>query len=158
MSRVRDSGGDDEMRRVWELGVGNKLRSHVAAQTLCVGPVGWDRFASDLLRGVRGKGGSMKHTPGPFEAVNVSPFSCEIRDATGFVVATVGHTQGDVMDGRKGGVSGNAVLLAAAPSMLAALKLMVLHSRPYHDGDGAAWLHTRNIAEEAIARAEGGGE
>ena len=100
----------------------------------------------------------MKPTPGPFEAVNVSPFSCEIRDATGFVVATVGHTQGDVMDGRKGGVSGNAVLLAAAPSMLAALKLMVLHSRPYHDGDGAAWLHTRNIAEEAIARAEGGGE
>ena len=108
----------------------------------------------------------MNHTPGPYEAVNVSLYSCEIRDATGFVVATVRHTQQDEMDGRKGGVSGNAALLASAPDLLAACRAIVavltqpVQFSPQANADilrGDAATAVR-FAQAAIARAERGGE
>ena len=46
---------------------------------------------------------------------------------------------------------------AAAPELLAALKIMRVQFGTYTDGDGAAKFHACNIADAAINKAEGRG-
>jgi hypothetical protein len=66
----------------------------------------------------------------------------------------------DYTDGpscRKGITLDNAVLplMAAAPELLEALKILRAQIGDYRDGQGAAKFHACNIADAAIAKAEG---
>jgi len=66
----------------------------------------------------------------------------------------------DYTDGpscRKGITLDNAVLplMAAAPALLEALKILRAQIGDYRDGQGAAKFHACNIADAAIAKAEG---
>jgi hypothetical protein len=46
-------------------------------------------------------------------------------------------------------------LLAAADGLLTALKMIRVQFGDYRDGDGAAKYHACNVADAAIAKAEG---
>ena len=49
----------------------------------------------------------------------------------------------------------NESLIAAAPELLEALKILRTQFGDYKDGDGATKFHACNIADAAIAKAEG---
>jgi hypothetical protein len=70
---------------------------------------------------------------------------------------TVSVNYADGPSCRKGITLDNAVmpLMAAAPELLEALKILRTQIGDYLDGQGAAKFHACNIADAAIAKAEG---
>lgn len=104
-----------------------------------------------------------KHTPGPWRASLKSKDSVRIETDDNFngYVATVGADDTEERNGTiyefvsKTGRA-NARLIAAAPELLEALKIVVTQLGEYKDGDGAAKYHALNIARAAITKAEGG--
>ena len=93
----------------------------------------------------------MTHTPGPwtsggFSIIADRPYP-QWRE-----IATVTCNTRDLANPE---VAANVRLIAAAPALLEALKIMRMQFGNYTDGDGAAKFHACNIADAAIAKAEG---
>jgi hypothetical protein len=75
---------------------------------------------------------------------------------TGAEIARVvpgAHDDGSVISDRE--MEANLELLAAAPELLEALKILRAQIGDYRDGQGAAKFHACNIADTAISKAEG---
>ena len=88
------------------------------------------------------------HTPGPWEAVDRltvrSAYLLGDKTAAGWEVATLPASA----------LAGDSSLIAAAPDLLTALKAAVAHlSSPPPRNEG--WNRVLNVAEAAIAKAEG---
>lgn len=91
-----------------------------------------------------------KHTPGPwhylggrFVAAGTNPGCPFVADC--MVSESIRAT---------GTTEANAKLIAAAPELLEACKIMLVQFKRYRTGHGAAAYHAINILEEAIAKAE----
>lgn len=91
-------------------------------------------------------GGVMKHTPAPWKAGARSVSAPETEDRLGLDVRLYGGNAGDN--------KANARLIAAAPDMLQALRLIEHATAPSHD-DGGHHEAAHEIAVAAIAKAEG---
>ncbi len=90
---------------------------------------------------------TVKHTDGPWKHEKSTK---TIRSAKkNYWIATMNSWDGAVDN------DANARLIAAAPDLLEALKIVLVQYGEYQDGQGAAKFHAVNIARDAIAKAEG---
>ena len=87
-----------------------------------------------------------QHSPSPWRVIDGAVY---IKNAR--IVQQNAEFGGQPTDVR----NANARLIAAAPELLEALKILRTQFGDYRDGDGAAKLHACNIADEAIAKATG---
>lgn len=88
-----------------------------------------------------------EHTPGPWGPVEGCSEGGAYEITLG--IGSVATVWGDCEESRA-----NATLMAAAPELLEALKILRVQVGDYRDGDGAAKFHACNIADAAIARAQ----
>lgn len=99
----------------------------------------------------RGRGAQGKHTPGPWEVRHDDAEKVEANDGEGVAVMSGGH-RGTVER------AANARLIAAAPELLAALRIIAEWdpaASPNEPG-GMSIMDAIDIAQAAIRKAEGG--
>ena len=98
---------------------------------------------------------SDKHTPGPWMRDRESGFDCDVRAANGRKIASVNvQNQPKSKEGwvlRKKENEANACLIAAAPELLEALKLIASAENSALD-----LAYCKGIARAAITKATGG--
>ena len=97
----------------------------------------------------------MSHTPGPWIRDRESGFDCDVRAANGRKIASVNvqcmAKTKQQFDGRKSENEANALLIAAAPELLEALKMIANAENSALD-----LAYCKGIARAAIAKATGG--
>lgn len=98
---------------------------------------------------------NLTHTPGPWTAMPHATFGPEAKRFQVRGPDEAGPTAYFVCENAR---FANARLIAAAPELLEALKILRTQFGDYKDGDGAAKFHACNIADAAIAKAEGRSE
>lgn len=102
----------------------------------------------------------MAHTPGPWELQGQWQLKTDTGDWVDAecVEAPRWGIIGAWIDSSSDERESNARLVAAAPELLEALRILRVQFGDYTDGDGAAKFHACNIADAAIVKAEGRAE